>query len=115
MNAPSSQQNTDNGKIVAIVSYLWIVGWIIALVLHQGNKTKLGAFHLRQALGLCIVSLIIGIFITIIPFLAILWSILGICLFVFWILGLVSAIQGEEKPLPVIGAKIQSVLGSLLN
>jgi hypothetical protein len=46
------------GKNVAILSYLWIPGWLLALILHGRNKTEFGAFHLRQALGIWFVTLI---------------------------------------------------------
>ena len=39
-------------KTVAIISYITIIGFIAAIFLHQNNKTQLGAFHLRQVLGI---------------------------------------------------------------
>lgn len=101
----------DNGKTVAIISYMTLVGWIIGLVLHSNNKTSLGAFHLRQMLGLMIVAVaiaILGFPLAFIPFLG--WFIslaLNIGILVFWILGLVSAANGTEKPLPIIGELFQ--------
>ena len=44
----------DQSKVVAIVSYITIIGWIIALILNQSKKTELGSFHVRQALLLWI-------------------------------------------------------------
>src|SRR3989344_3563272 len=85
----------NNAQLVAILSYITIIGWIIALILHQQNKTALGGFHLRQALLLMIAGLL-----SMIPMLG---MVLAIVLFVFWIMGLVSAIQGKQKELPLIG------------
>ncbi len=44
----------DPGKTVAILSYCTLIGFIIALVLNgeQKNKSELGVFHIRQALGI---------------------------------------------------------------
>ena len=87
----------DKGKVVAIVSYITLIGWVIALLLYLNeNKPKLGGFHLRQSLLLFLV----GIALSLIPILG--W-ILSIVVFVFWIMGLVYAIKGEEKELPLIG------------
>ena len=35
--------NSDNGKTVAIVSYLTIIGWIIAYVMYGNKKQQLSA------------------------------------------------------------------------
>src|SRR5665213_3720454 len=48
-------------KTVAIVSYMTMLGFIIAIIIHTSKKTKLGAFHLRRMLGLwlTVIALII--------------------------------------------------------
>jgi len=104
----------DDGKTVAIVSYLSIIGWIIAYVMFGSNKTSLGAYHLRQTIALFILAFatwILQILLLFIPFIGWLIGILLIFvyigIFVLWILGLIAAINGEEKPMPVIGAKAQ--------
>ena len=97
----------DNGKTVAIISYITLIGWIIALVMHNGNKTKLGGFHIRQTLGLMILyfaNYIIFMVLTI----WLLYMILGIAILVLWVIGLVGAIQGEEKEVPLLGAQFQT-------
>jgi len=49
---PNNSFNTgDNGKTAGIISYLTIVGWLIAfLAMHKDNKTELGSYQLRQTL-----------------------------------------------------------------
>lgn len=56
-------------KTVAIVAYLSLIGFIVALILHNqpGKKTVLGSFHLRQGLGIMLCSVCMSI-IMIIPF-----------------------------------------------
>lgn len=90
----------DNAKLVAILSYITFIGWIIALILNQNKKTSLGSFHIRQALLL----MIAGIILSWIPILR--W-ILAIVIFIFWIMGLVYAINGQQKEVPVIGPLAQ--------
>ncbi len=86
--------------------------------MHSGKKTLLGAFHLRQMLGLFVTGLVIWIpclIIAIIPvvnlLLFVLWPVIGISLFVFWIMGLISAVNGQLKPLPVVGEHYQKWFG----
>lgn len=90
-------------KTVAIVSYLTIIGFIIALIMHGSKKTALGSFHLRQTLGLFLTGIAAN-FLMIIPILG--WiaaPIVLIGLLVFWVMGLISAINGQQKPVPLVG------------
>jgi uncharacterized membrane protein len=95
-----AKKQQDQSKLVAIISYITLVGWIIALVLNQSNKTDLGSFHIRQALLIMIASVVLWW----IPFIG--W-ILNIVVFIFWIMGLVYAIQGQMKEVPLLGAWAQ--------
>jgi uncharacterized membrane protein len=106
--------STDNGKTVAIISYLSIIGWIIAYVMYGNNKTALGAFHLRQTIALYVVSLAIWVLQIILAFIpviglitAVIVILIYIALFVFWIIGFIAAINGQEKAIPIIGEKGQ--------
>lgn len=104
-----SETTTDNGKTVGIISYLWLIGWVIALVMHNGNKTEYGAFHIRQSLGIMILWVIVYIINVALSFagIGIVAWILGLGLFVLWLLGFIGAIQGEKKLVPVLGAQFQ--------
>ena len=111
VNTPPAS-GTDNGKTIAILSYITLIGWIIALVMHGNNKTSLGAYHLRQGLGIMILGIaitIIRIPLIFIPFLG--WILglgLSLGLLAFWIMGLISAVNEEEKPLPLVGSLFQN-------
>lgn len=116
-NTNNNPTTSDNGKTVAIVAYITLIGWIIALVMNSSNKTSLGGFHIRQALGLIIVAICVAIIripLFFIPFLG--WGVglaLSIGVLIFWILGLVSAANSEEKPLPLIGDMFQNWFASI--
>jgi len=99
--------STTEDKTVAILSYITLIGFIVAIVMNSNKKTQLGAFHLRQMLGLFLTG-----FLCIIPLLNIL---ILICLFVFWIMGLMSAIQGQMKPVPLVGKLYQKWFGNAFN
>lgn len=112
-------QQEDPGKTVAILSYCTLIGFIIALVLNgdQKNKSDLGVFHIRQALGIFITSfsmMVLSFLFMFIPFIGWLITILiylgYIGLFVFWILGLIAAINSEKKAVPLLGDFYQNLL-----
>jgi uncharacterized membrane protein len=112
----------DNGKTVALLSYLTIIGWVIAFVMNGSQKTTLGAYHLRQTLFLFIIGLclyIVQLFLLFIPFIGWIVSLLlifgGIGLFILWIIGLIAAVNGEQKPMPLIGNKAQEIFKGLGN
>jgi uncharacterized membrane protein len=106
-------------KTVAILSYLTLIGFIVALVMHSSKKTQLGAFHLRQMLGIFLSALaalvceFILIFIPILGWLCILA--IWISIFVLWLMGLLAAIKGEMKPTPILGPMYQKWFGNTFN
>ncbi len=113
--APIGSTPTDD-KTVAIVSYLTLIGFVIALVMHGKNKSALGTFHLRQSLGLMILAVCCWVVNMILIFIPILGWLLMFCiavsLFILWILGIISAVNGTMKPLPVIGVHFQKWFGT---
>ena len=96
----AEEKAKDQSKLVAILSYITLIGWVIALILNMQKKTELGSFHIRQAL----LIMIAGIILWWIPVVG--W-LLNIVVFIFWIMGLVYAIQGQKKEVPVIGKYAQ--------
>ncbi|MEM0518771.1 MULTISPECIES: DUF4870 domain-containing protein [Aequorivita] len=100
------EASTNNGKTVAIIAYITLIGWIVALIMNNKDKTALGSFHVRQALGIMCVGVILSIISGIID-IYILSRVVYLAVLVLWILGLISAAQGEMKPVPVVGEKFQ--------
>jgi len=90
----------DQSKLVAILSYITLVGWIIALILNMNKKTDFGSFHLRQALLLAIAGIVFW-------WIPVIGWLLNIVVLVFAIMGLVYAIQGQKKEVPIIGSLAQ--------
>ncbi|MCF7865897.1 hypothetical protein K9L67_04085 [Candidatus Woesearchaeota archaeon] len=96
----SSLKEKEDGKVIAIISYVYWLGWLIALIMNQNKKNSFASFHLRQ-------SLLLMIAITIMMWIPFIGDVLSIILFVLWVFGLVYAIQGKEKEIPVIGPLAQ--------
>ena len=104
--ANDAKKVLSDGKNVAIVAHLTIIGWIIALVMNNDKNNDFAAFYIRQMLGI----MIIAVLITWIPFFG--W-LAAIILFVFWIMSLISAIGGEKKEIPVLGSYFQDWFKSI--
>jgi len=99
-------------KTVAIVSYLTLIGFLVAVIIHSNKKTKLGAYHLRQMLGFML-SWFAVIILFIIPIIGwILIPVFYICMIVLWVMGLIAAINGQMKPMPVVGPMYQKWFGT---
>ncbi len=105
----AGNQSTPSGgadpKVIAIVSYITIIGWIVALVLNN-PKSEFASFHIRQMLGIFLLGLILSF----IPFVNIVGWIFTL---VLWIMGFIGAVQGQMKTVPILGEKFQEWFKSL--
>ncbi len=103
--------NTDNntiekGKTTAITSYILIVGVFIAMSMNADDKNSFASFHIRQALGLSITFISLGLIISNFdnPMISIsMWIFLS----VLWTYGIFTAINGQIKPIPLLGNYFQ--------
>ena len=87
-------------KTTDIVAYLTWVGLIIAFVIGDRERSK---FHLNQSLVIWLAGTIVG-FVSWIPLIGGLISAVGgLFCAVCWFIGLIGAIQGQEKPVPFLG------------
>jgi uncharacterized membrane protein len=99
-------------KTVAIIAYLTLLGFLVAVIIHMNKKTKLGAYHLRQMLGFMLTSFAV-IILFIIPIIG--WFLIPVfylSMLVLWVLGLIAAINGQMKPMPVVGPLYQKWFGT---
>ena len=98
------------GKTIAIISYITLIGFIIALIMNNKEKNDFASYHLRQSLGIYALYFLVSVGLYVLsslmdfPFLS---TILYLGLFVLWILGILAAVQGEKKPVPLFGEKFQ--------
>jgi len=110
---------TSEDKTVAILSYITPIGFIAAIIIHSNKKTALGAYHLRQTLGLFLtgIAVVFCEFILIfIPFLGWLCIFaLWVALFVLWLMGLLAAVNGQMKPVPILGPIYQKTFSNTFN
>ncbi len=90
----------------AFLAYLLsVIGFVIIFLVKKHDR--FAKYHAKQSLILFIAYVVVWIvakIINFIPFLGILVSsILWITIVVLWIIGIVNALSGKEKPLPIIG------------
>lgn len=79
-------------RTTGIVAYITWIGLIIAICAGDKEGAK---FHINQSLVIFLFGLL-----GIIPCVGWIW---GIFILVCWIMGLIAAINEEEKPVPLIG------------
>ena len=107
-----TNENVEEGKMAAITSYILIVGVLIAMSMNSENKNAFAAFHIRQALGLSLTFISLGLIIS--NFDSMMISVpMWIFISVLWVYGIFSAIRGESKPLPLIGNFFQKAFKSI--
>jgi uncharacterized membrane protein len=106
------ENSVEEGKIAAITSYVLIVGVLIAMSMNSESKNSFASFHIRQALGISLTFISLGLIISNFDSLMIsapMW----IFVFVLWSYGMFSAISGTTKPLPILGKYFQKWFKSI--
>ena len=106
----AAQDNKSNpigalGQDVKILSAIGYIGLLFLVPYLVKPKDKFAVFHANQGLLLLIATVVINAIGSIIPVIG--WFIIlplgGIFTLVLFILGIISALKGEEKRLPLIG------------
>ncbi len=97
-----------DAKTKAIISHLFVIGWIIAVILNTSKKEEYASYYIKQNLGIIILGIALRILNVIPLFGPVLWVIGGILLFIFWLMSFIWSIQGEMKPIPLLGDKFQA-------
>lgn len=100
------KQTISEGKSIAIISYILIVGVLISLSMNSENKNQFASFHIRQGLGLSLTFITLGLTISNfenIMIAAPMWIFVS----VLTIYGIFTAARGETTPLPLLGKWFQ--------
>lgn len=98
-------QTVKEGKSMAIISYFWWIGLIIAFIMNNTKKNTFASFHIRQMIGLLLLN--VGVSIIYKYAGESIGMVLGLGTFVLWVIGLIGAFQGEEKRVPLLGDLFQ--------
>ena len=107
-----NENTIQTGKTLAFVSYLTLIGTLIAFFMNQEKKNAFTSFHVRQALGLWLLELVLGYFVggfdswmVTISF----WIFFG----VLFIYGMIGALTGKLNFVPFVGPIFQKLFTSI--
>lgn len=113
-SAPSATTAGLSDNIAGALAYITIIPAIIFLVMEPYNKVSFVRFHSFQSIAFCVAAFVLDIAIMIaegllhfIPMSIFLFGavnmLVGLALFVAWILVVIKAFQGQWYKLPIIG------------
>lgn len=108
------EEDIETGKFIAIISYLSIIGTIVAYFMNQNKKSTFAGFHLRQSLGLWLTFAALGLVTSQFDS----WfATLGFYLFfgVLFIFGFANAVAGRAQAVPLLGELYQKWFTSFGN
>jgi uncharacterized membrane protein len=95
-NTSTSNNVYGTDKVVGILSYITLLGWLISIVLQEKHKSSFTTFHLRQSLGL----IITGALLALVPLIG--WLI-NIAVLLAWFYAIYFALQGRMEKVPALG------------
>ena len=104
-------QTIEQGRTIAIISYLTIFGLVIAFFMNNEKKNNFAAFHIRQALGLWITFFLLGYFVGLFDN----WLItIGFWVFfgVLFIFAFMTAVAGRTQATPILGELYQRIFSN---
>ncbi len=96
--------DVDKNKVFGILAYLWIL-WLVPLL--AAKESPFARYHTNQGIILFLTGIgawVVNFILVFIPIIG--WLIMlcvWVCMIALWLIGLIHAIKGECKPLPVIG------------
>ena len=107
-----TEQDMQEGKTNAIISYLTVFGTLIAYFMNNDKKNPFAAFHIRQALGLWITYFVLAWFVS---YFDSWFATLGFWVFfgVLFIYGFMSALSGKAQKVPLLGDFYQNIFSSI--
>lgn len=103
----------EQNKVLALFAYLEL---LFLIPLLAAPNSPYARFHTNQGLVLFLTSIVLGIVMVVVSVLltligglagiaiaGVVNGLIGLCIFIFVILGIVNAVTGKAKELPVIG------------
>lgn len=94
------------GKKIAIISYIPLVGALIAFIMNKDKRNYFANFHIRQTIGLNLLYLANN-WIVYSYFGTTAGNIGKVGIIVLFVLGVIGAINEQQKLVPLVGEKFQ--------
>ena len=106
-------QNTVNeGKTLALVAYLTLIGTLVAFFMNQEKRNSFTSFHIRQGLGLGLLYITIGYVIGYFDSWMITYA-FWIFFSVLFLYGIFGAVSGKPNKIPILGDFFQNIFKNL--
>lgn len=99
------QSTIDEGKTIAIISYITLIGTLIAYLMNKDKKNEFAKFHIGQALRAWLAGIVISIIANVLVMVTGM-GLLGYLTYaglVLAILGLINAMNGKMEKIPLVG------------
>jgi len=107
-----TENTIEEGKTLAIIGYLTIIGFIIGYFMNNEKKNEFASFHLRQSIGLWLTFFAIGIVVSTLDF-----SLVRLSFYIFFgvlfIYSFMTAVSGKTDPAPLVGNFYQKIFAGL--
>jgi uncharacterized membrane protein len=111
---PATASSGLSDNLAAALAYVTIIPAIIFLVLEPYNRIPLVRFHSFQSIAFCIAAFVLQVALTVaqelLHFIPLSWMLFSVChlllglgLFVVWLIAILKASKGEWYKLPTIG------------
>ncbi|BAO77226.1 membrane protein [Winogradskyella sp. PG-2] len=107
-----NQNTVEEGKTLALVAYLTLIGTLIAFFMNQEKRNTFTTFHVRQALGLGLLYIAIGYIVSSLDSMMVSMS-FWIFFSVLFLYGIFGAITGKLNKIPMLGDLFQKLFKSL--
>lgn len=105
----SMNKNNDS---LAIVAYITLIGTLIAFFMNREERNPLVSFHVRQALGLWLLQMVLGYFIGAFDSWMISMS-FWIFFIVLFLYGIFGAVGKKMNEVPVLGPFFQKLFATI--
>lgn len=97
-------QDIEKNKVMALLSY---IGFLFIVPLFAAKDSKFARFHANQGIVLFIAAIVLNIVSVLLGYIPVVGWILAWVMRVIWwalaVLGIVNALNGKAKQLPLIG------------
>lgn len=108
-----TEKQINEGKTMAFIAYLWLIGLVVALVMNMEKRNPFTSFHIRQALGLWLTFMVVGYMVSYFDNWLItisFWIFYG----VLFIYAMFLALSGRALPIPLVGKLFQNLFSSVI-
>jgi uncharacterized membrane protein len=99
-------------NVAGALAYVTIIPAIVFLVLEPYNRKRFIRFHAFQSILFFVAWVVVGIALSILPYIPLLWTTVRVVFFVVLVIAALKAYQGQMFKLPVIGDMAEKQSGS---